>query len=117
MLARHGEYLYERTRGMLGSLSHLIRGAAIDAIYNGTEKITKAHLDGVRLDDAAESAPPRRGAVLTWCTGKQHRNFPPRPNGNANPRTPPRPSRGPGSTGSVGLPGQRGAPTSPPTSS
>lgn len=59
-LARHGEYLYERTRGMLGSLSHLLRGAAIDAIYDGTEKITKAHLDGVRLDHAAESAPPRR---------------------------------------------------------
>ncbi len=60
MLSRHSEYLYERTRGMLGSLSHLIRGAAIDAIYDGAEKITKAHLDGVRLDHAAESAPPRR---------------------------------------------------------
>ncbi|GAB2452090.1 TniB family NTP-binding protein [Nocardia tengchongensis] len=63
-LARHGEYLYQRTGGMLGSLSHLIRGAAIDAILDGTEKITKAHLDGIRLDRAAqnlsETAPGKR---------------------------------------------------------
>jgi hypothetical protein len=58
-LARHGEYLYQRTNGMLGSLSHLIRGAAIDAIIDGTEKITKAHLDGIRLDRAAQSPEPK----------------------------------------------------------
>jgi hypothetical protein len=57
-LARHGEYLYRRTSGMIGSLSYLIRGAAVDAILDGTEKITKAHLDAVRLDDDAETAPP-----------------------------------------------------------
>ncbi|MDP1108642.1 hypothetical protein, partial [Klebsiella pneumoniae] len=45
--------LYQRTNGMLGSLSHLIRGAAIDAILDGSEKITKAHLDAQRLDRAA----------------------------------------------------------------
>ncbi|MDF3313401.1 TniB family NTP-binding protein [Rhodococcus sp. T2V] len=63
-LARHGQYLYQRTHGMLGSLSHLIRGAAIDAILDGSEKITKAHLDAQRLDRAAtiqpESAPRKR---------------------------------------------------------
>ncbi|NBE85191.1 TniB family NTP-binding protein [Micromonospora rubida] len=57
-LARHGEYLYQRSRGMIGSLSHLIRGAAIDTILDGTEKITKAHLDAIRLDHAAETATP-----------------------------------------------------------
>jgi hypothetical protein len=56
-LARHGEYLYRRTHGMIGSLSHLIRGAAIDTILDGTEKITKAHLDAIRLDHAAETTP------------------------------------------------------------
>lgn len=62
-LARHGDYLYRRTGGMIGSLSHLIRGAAIDAICDGSEKITKAHLEAVRLDHAATSqtaAPARQ---------------------------------------------------------
>ncbi|MFC5185455.1 TniB family NTP-binding protein [Actinomadura harenae] len=53
-LARHGEYLYRRTGGMLGSLSHVIRGAAIDAILDDTEKITKAHLQAILLDHQAE---------------------------------------------------------------
>ncbi|APE10924.1 TniB family NTP-binding protein [Rhodococcus ruber] len=56
-VARHGEYLYQRTHGMLGSLSHLIRGAAIDAILDGTEKITKAHLEAILLDRTAQSLP------------------------------------------------------------
>jgi hypothetical protein len=50
-------YLYQRTTGMIGSLSHLIRAAAIDAINDGTEKISKKHLDGIRLDHAAQNAP------------------------------------------------------------
>lgn len=53
-LARHGEYLYRRTGGMIGSLSHLVRGAAIDAIGDRTEKITKPHLQAVLLDHQAE---------------------------------------------------------------
>lgn len=52
-LARHGAYLHHRTGGMIGSLSHLVRGAAVDAILDGTEKITKARLDAVRIDQAA----------------------------------------------------------------
>jgi hypothetical protein len=57
---RHGSllrlvtYLHERTAGMIGSLSHLIRGAAIDAILDGTEQITRASLDAVALDHAAD---------------------------------------------------------------
>jgi hypothetical protein len=36
-LLRLSSYLHERTGGMIGSLSHLIREAAIDAIANQTE--------------------------------------------------------------------------------
>ncbi|MEU6793539.1 hypothetical protein ABZ907_17720 [Nonomuraea wenchangensis] len=34
-------HLHTRTGGMIGALSHQIRGAAIDAILTGTGKITK----------------------------------------------------------------------------
>jgi len=54
-LAALDEYLHRRTAGMIGSLSHLVRGAAIDAILDGTEHLTRAHLDRVRLDHAAEA--------------------------------------------------------------
>jgi hypothetical protein len=53
-------YLHERTDGMIGSLSHLIRGAAVDAILDGTEKITRERLDRVGLDQAAEATRTRR---------------------------------------------------------
>ncbi|MFD8098603.1 TniB family NTP-binding protein [Nocardia fluminea] len=58
-LNRYGQYLYQRTDGMLGSVSHLIRGAAVDAILDRTEKITKAHLDAQRLDHAADNPLPQ----------------------------------------------------------
>jgi hypothetical protein len=48
-------YLHDRTGGMIGSLSHLIRGAALDAILDGTEKITRKSLQNVKLDRAAET--------------------------------------------------------------
>jgi hypothetical protein len=50
------EYLYRRSSGMIGSLSQLIRGAAILAITDGTEQITKELLDAVPVDYAAERA-------------------------------------------------------------
>ncbi|NLU78792.1 AAA family ATPase [Micromonospora sp. HNM0581] len=57
------EHLYRRTSGMIGSLSQLIRGAAILAIEDGTEQITRDLLDLVPVDFAAEKAtrtsPPR----------------------------------------------------------
>ncbi|MEU9997758.1 hypothetical protein [Streptomyces sp. NPDC050848] len=40
---------------MIGALSHAVRGAAIDAILTNTEKITKAGIEAVPLDFAAES--------------------------------------------------------------
>lgn len=54
-LAGWAEYLHRRTNGMIGSLSHLVRGAAIDAILDGAEQVTRPHLEAIRLDHAAES--------------------------------------------------------------
>lgn len=52
------EYLYRRTSGMIGTLSQLIRGAAIMAIENGSEQITQELLDSVPTDYAAQRADP-----------------------------------------------------------
>lgn len=54
-LPRHAPYLHQRTAGRIGSLTRLIRQAAITAICDGTERITKAALDAVRLDHLAET--------------------------------------------------------------
>ncbi|MEE6259103.1 ATP-binding protein [Plantactinospora sonchi] len=64
-LAKLDEYLHRRTAGMIGSLSHLIRGAAIDAILDGTEHITRAHLAAIRLDHAAETYASTRPSPAT----------------------------------------------------
>jgi hypothetical protein len=62
-LIEQADYLHARTGGLIGSLDQLIYDAANDAISDGAEKITKAHLDAVLLDGAAiaQYAPPRRG--------------------------------------------------------
>ena len=57
-LAASTGYLHDRTGGMIGSLSHLIRAAAIQAILTGTEKITRKMLDSITLDHAAEQREP-----------------------------------------------------------
>ena len=44
----------ERTGGMIGGLSHLVREAALDAILNQTKKINRAGLDAIDLDQTAE---------------------------------------------------------------
>ncbi len=54
------EYLHHRTGGMIGSLLRLIRGAAIQAVLDGTEKITRASLDSIGIDIASETADPGR---------------------------------------------------------
>jgi len=56
------EYLYQRSGGMIGSLSQLIRGAAILAIEDGCEHITRTLLDLVPVDYAAERSTPTRPA-------------------------------------------------------
>jgi hypothetical protein len=39
---------------MIGSLLRLVRSAAIQAVLDGTEQITRATLDSIDLDIAAE---------------------------------------------------------------
>jgi hypothetical protein len=55
-----GEYLFGRTGGMIGSLSQLVRGAAILAIEGGSEQITQDLLDLVPVDHAAQRSSTRR---------------------------------------------------------
>jgi TniB protein len=55
-LPRHAAYLHQRTAGRIGSLARLIRQAAITAICDGTERITKKALDAIQLDHLAEEA-------------------------------------------------------------
>ncbi len=66
-LLRLAPYLHQRTGGMIGSLDQLLHEAANDAIADGTEKITRKHLDAVILDTAAEEQyrppAPRRPAT------------------------------------------------------
>ena len=62
-LAAQTKYLHQRTGGMIGSLTHLIRGAAIRAILGGQEAITRPLLDTVRIDHAAESATRRSSST------------------------------------------------------
>ncbi|MFH9432321.1 TniB family NTP-binding protein [Streptomyces sp. NPDC017615] len=60
-LVRHAAYLHARTAGRIGSLSHLVREAALIALTEGTERITKQLLGEVELDAAAETqARPHR---------------------------------------------------------
>ena len=66
-LAGLDRYLHQRTGGMIGSLSHLIRGAAIEAIQSGSEQITRKLLDTIGIDHAAqqESVPGTAAARRT----------------------------------------------------
>ena len=59
------DYLYRRSGGMIGSLSQLIRGAAILAIADGSEQITRDLLEAVPVDYAAE-----RGATARPAAGR-----------------------------------------------
>ncbi len=49
-------YLHQRTGGMIGSLLWLIRSAAIQAVIDGTEKITRTSMDAIPVDIASQSA-------------------------------------------------------------
>jgi hypothetical protein len=60
-LPQLGGYLHQRTRGMIGSLLWLIRGAAIQAVTDGTEKITRKHLDAIQADITSQTARPSPG--------------------------------------------------------
>lgn len=64
------DYLYERTGGAIGSLSLLVRGAAVIAIDEETEQITPDLLELVPLDHTATSTAPARRRK-TGTTGKR----------------------------------------------
>jgi DNA transposition AAA+ family ATPase len=53
-LTAQGEYLFSRTGGAIGSLSQLVRGAAVLAIEDGAEQVTRELLDLVPVDYAAQ---------------------------------------------------------------
>ncbi len=53
-LLKLSSYLHDRTGGMIGSLSHLVREAALDAILDGSERIARASLERVDPDESAE---------------------------------------------------------------
>jgi hypothetical protein len=52
-------YLHQRTSGMIGTLLRLIRSAAIQAVVDGTETITRDSLETIDVDIAAESTRKR----------------------------------------------------------
>ncbi|MDX3354806.1 TniB family NTP-binding protein [Streptomyces sp. ME01-24h] len=54
VLEQHAAYLHRRTGGVIGSLSHLIRTAALISLDDGSEKITKKLLADIQLDIRAE---------------------------------------------------------------
>lgn len=55
-VTRLAGHFYGRTAGSISSLSMVVRSAAITAILDGTEHITKTALDAVPLDHAAATA-------------------------------------------------------------
>ncbi|WP_371127029.1 hypothetical protein [Streptomyces sp. 2112.3] len=61
-------YLHARTAGRIGSLARLVKQAAITALIDGTERITKTTLDAVRLDHLSEQRyrPRARTKPGTW---------------------------------------------------
>jgi Bacterial TniB protein len=72
-LPRLAPYLHERTAGRIGSLARLIRQAAIEALLNGTEKITRASLDTIAADHLAEEHyRPRTPTRRRTNTGTGH---------------------------------------------
>jgi len=54
-------YLHQRTGGMIGSLLWLIRSAAIQAVIDGTEQVTRKSMDPIPVDIASQHASPRKG--------------------------------------------------------
>ena len=62
-LPQLGSYLHRRTHGMIGSLLWLVRSAAIQAVTDGTEKITRKDLDAIQVDIASQTARPQPGGT------------------------------------------------------
>lgn len=60
-LAGLDRYLHQRTGGMIGSLLRLVRSAAVQAVLDGTETITRKALSGIDVDIAAGAGGKSRG--------------------------------------------------------
>ncbi|WP_326657201.1 hypothetical protein [Streptomyces sp. NBC_00385] len=70
-LTAMSDYLFHRTGGMIGSLSQLIRGAAVLAIEDGSEAVTEELLELVPIDFAAEQSEQLTAPVK--ATGRRRR--------------------------------------------
>ncbi|MEU7688374.1 ATP/GTP-binding protein [Streptomyces spectabilis] len=53
------KYLHSRTGGSISSLSHLVCVAAISAIADGSERITRRSLESIPVDHSTQSDSPR----------------------------------------------------------
>ncbi len=58
-LPQLARYLHQRTGGMIGSLLWLIRSAAIQAVIDGTEKITRKAMGSLQVDIASQTTGSR----------------------------------------------------------
>lgn len=58
-LVRDAKYLHQRTGGVIGSLAHLIRSAAIRSVLDESEHVTRELLDTVLIDYAAHTSARR----------------------------------------------------------
>jgi hypothetical protein len=70
-LTAMSDYLFHRTGGVIGSLSQLIRGAAVLAIEDGSEAITEELLECVPIDFAAEQS--QQLTAPAKATGRRRR--------------------------------------------
>ena len=73
MLAKHWEYLLERTGGSIAALSGLVRTAAIMAIEDGSEKITRSMLDGIETDWTSQRGfeQRRKSGAKLWAADSE----------------------------------------------
>ncbi|MFK0238999.1 TniB family NTP-binding protein [Streptomyces vinaceus] len=67
-LPRHTTYLHQRTAGRIGSLTRLIRQAAITAIHDGTERITKTTLEVRQISTSHDHFRPMPLICGGWIT-------------------------------------------------
>jgi hypothetical protein len=61
-LVADAKYLHRRTGGMIGSLAHLIRSAAIRSMLDESESVTRELMDSVLIDYAAQTASQRNAS-------------------------------------------------------
>jgi hypothetical protein len=61
-LVSDAKYLHRRTGGMIGSLAHLIRSAAIRSMLDETESVTRELMDTVLIDYAAQTSSQRNAS-------------------------------------------------------